>query len=68
MEQVKARRDALEVRRVMDRMLGKVEHLVSVAANAERREAERAAARAEKAANEAEEKAAREAKRAAEKA
>jgi hypothetical protein len=68
LEQVKARRDALEVRRVMDRMLGKVEHLVSVAANAERREAERAAARAEKAAKEAEEKAAREAKRAAEKA
>ena len=34
LEQVKARRDALEVRRVMDRMLGKVEHLVSVAANA----------------------------------
>ena len=50
LEQVKARRDALEVRRVVDRMLGKVEHLCAVAAGAERREAERAAARAAKAA------------------
>ena len=68
LEQVKARRDALEVRRVVDRMLGKVEHLCAVAAGAERREAERAAARAAKAAREAEEKAEREARRAAEKA
>ena len=70
LEQVKARRDALEVRRVVDRMLGKVEHLCAVAAGAERREAERdlRRARAAKAAREAEEKAEREARRAAEKA
>jgi len=68
LEQVKARRDALEVRRVVDRMLGKVEHLCAVAAGAERREAERAAARAAKAAREAEEKAEKEKQRAAEKA
>ena len=48
LEQVKARRDALEVQKVLDRMLSKVEHLALIGENATKRDAERAKARAEK--------------------
>lgn len=68
LEQVKARRDALEVQKVMDRMLSKVEHLALIGENATKRDAERAKARAEKEKVLGEEKAVKEAKRMAEKA